>query len=195
LAINIAVFGSAGSHILTRSGAAVGDRVAVTGTLGAAAAGWEMLSRNLDIDDQPTARLSQAFLHPYPRAATGRLLVSHGVKTAIDISDGLIADLGHICQASQVGARIEAESIPVDPAVRGGFGDRALGLALAGGEDYELLFTADEETLAEVTEATSCPITVIGDIVPGKKGEIALVDGRGNPVSIPEKGWEHFAIK
>jgi len=121
--------------------------------------------------------------------------VSHGVKTSIDISDGLIADLGHICQASQVGARIEAESIPVDPAVRGGFGDRALGLALAGGEDYELLFTADEETLAEVTEATSCPITVIGDIVPGKKGEIALVDGRGNPVSIPEKGWEHFAIK
>ncbi len=195
VAANITVFGSAGSHILTRSAAAVGDRIAVTGTLGAAAAGWEMLSRNLDIDDQPAARLSQAFLHPYPRITTGRLLVSHGVKTAIDISDGLMADLGHICQASQVGARIETESIPVDPAVRGSFGNRALGLALARGEDYELLFTADAETVAEVTKAASCPITVIGEVIPGKKGDIALVDGRGNPVSIPEKGWEHFSVK
>jgi len=195
VAVNITVFGSAGGHVLTRSTAAVGDKIAVTGTLGAAAAGWEMLSRNLKLDNQPAARLSQAFLHPYPRATTGRLLVSHGVKTAIDISDGLMADLGHICQASQVSARIEADNIPIDPAVRGGFPDRALGLALAGGEDYELLFTANAETVADVAEAASCAITIIGDIIPGKKGDIALVDGRGNPVSMPEKGWGHFSVK
>ncbi len=114
------------------------------------------------------------------------------MRAAIDISDGLISDLGHICRASQVSARIEIDRVPVQPAVEANFGDGALELALSGGEDYELLFTASAEVIDRVKAATSCPITVIGEITADKAGEVTLVDGKGNPVSPPRAGWEHF---
>ncbi len=198
VAITITIFGSASNqnqHILTRSAAEVGDKIAVTGHLGAAAAGWEMLSKQFQFDLQATTRLKQAFLHPHPRIAEGQLLVSQGAKAAIDISDGLISDLNHICQASRVGARIKADCIPIEPAVKNNFGDRALGLALSGGEDYELLFTASAEVIDKVTKAAPCPITVIGDIVADNKSMTTLVDSKGEPISIPEKGWEHFTTQ
>ncbi|MFC1986072.1 hypothetical protein ACFLWC_03660 [Chloroflexota bacterium] len=64
-----------------------------------------------------------------------------------------------------------------------------------GGEDYELLFTASAEVIEEVRAAASCPITVIGEIIAGKAGKITLVDGEGNPVNLPEAGWEHFVTR
>jgi len=198
VAITITIFGSAknqDNHILTRSAAKVDDKVAVTGFLGAAAAGWEMLDKQLQFDPKTSACLREAFLHPYPRIAEGQLLVGQGVKAAIDISDGLISDLNHICQASQVGARIEVDRLPIEPAVKADFGDRALELALSGGEDYELLFTASVEVIDSIRAATCCPITIIGDIVADKANKITLVDSKGKPVSVPKKGWEHFAAK
>ena len=77
--------------------------------------------------------------------------MERGVKAAIDISDGLISDLTHICKASQVGAQIEVDRVPVQASVKANFGDRALELALSGGEDYELLFTASAEIIDKVT--------------------------------------------
>ena len=145
VAITITVLGSTGSrskNILTRSGAEPGEKVAVTGHLGAAAAGLEMLGGKLKLDSEAVTCLRKAFLRPYPRIAEGQLLVERGVKTAIDISDGLISDLKHICKSSQVGARIEVDRLPIEPVVRANFGDKSLELALSGGEDYELLFTA-----------------------------------------------------
>jgi thiamine-monophosphate kinase len=198
VAITITIFGSAknqDNHILTRSAARVGDKVAVTGFLGAAAAGWEMLDKQLQFDPKASACLREAFLHPYPRIAEGQLLVDQGVKAAIDISDGLIADLNHICKASQVGARIEVDRLPIEPAVKADFGDRALELALSGGEDYELLFTASVEVIDSIRAATCCPITIIGDIVADKAKKITLIDSKGKPVSVPKKGWEHFTAK
>ena len=198
LVINITILGSTqrqDKHILTRSAAKPGDRVAVTGYLGAAAAGLEILSKHLQFDPEATASLKKAFRQPYPRIAEGRILVEHGVRAAIDISDGLIADLSHICQASRVGARIEIDRVPVQSAVRANFADRALDLALSGGEDYELLFTASTEVIDKVKAAASCPITVIGEITADKAGEISLVDGRGNPVNLPQMGWEHFTAR
>lgn len=198
VAITITIFGSARNqdkHILTRSAAKVGDKIAVTGHLGAAAAGWEMLTKQLQFDLQATTRLKQAFLHPHPRIAEGQLLVAQGVKAAIDISDGLISDLNHICQASRIGARIEIDRVPVEPAVKANFGDRALELALSGGEDYELLFTASAEVIDSIRAIAHCPITVIGDIVADKASKITLVDSKGKPVSLSKKGWEHFTAK
>jgi len=197
VAINITILGSARSesNILTRSAARAGDRVAVTGYLGAAAAGWEMLTQELQFDPEATAGLKRACLHPYPRIAEGQLLVDQGVKTAIDISDGLISDLGHICKASQVGARIEVERVPIEPAVKANFGDRALELALSGGEDYELLFTASTKVIDKIRATASCPITVIGEIVADKTGRITLVDRQGNPFRLDKKGWEHFTSR
>jgi len=198
LVINITILGSTKSqdkHILTRSAAKVGEKVAVTGYLGGATAGLEMLTKNLQFDSEATASLKKAFLHPLPRIAEGRALVEQGVRATIDTSDGLISDLGHICQSSRVSARIEIDRVPVQPAVRANFGDRALELALSGGEDYELLFSASAEIIDKVKAAVSCPITVIGEIVAGKAGEVTLVDGKGNPVNPPSAGWEHFTTR
>ncbi|MFC1957953.1 thiamine-phosphate kinase [Chloroflexota bacterium] len=196
LIINITILGTTGSHnqpLLTRSAAKAGDKVAVTSYLGASAAGLEMLTKKLDFAAEMAAPLKKAFLQPCPRIAEGQILVEQGVRAAIDISDGLISDLGHICKSSRVGARIETNRVPVHPAVQANFGGRALELALAGGEDYELLFTANADIIDKVKTATSCPITVIGDITDGKAGEITLVDGKGNQVNMPKRGWDHFA--
>jgi len=178
--------------ILTRSAAKPGEKIAVTGELGAAAAGLEMLTKKLQFAPKTTASLKMAFFHPFPRIAEGQLLVEQGVKATIDISDGLISDLGHICKASQVGAQIEVDRVPIKPVVKANFGDRALEMALSGGEDYELLFTGSIDVIDRVKKEVSCPITIIGEIMADKIGEITLVDRKGNPVNLLRTGWEHF---
>jgi len=195
VAITITILGSTRNRakcVLTRLTAEPGEQVGVTGYLGASAAGLEMLSKQLHFDPEATTYLRNAFLHPYPRIAEGQLLLEQGVKTAIDISDGLISDLKQICKASQVGARIEIDCVPIQPLVKANFGDKSLELALSGGEDYELLFTGSAEVIDRVKRAASCPITVIGEIIAGKAGEVTLIDSKGNPFELPKTGWEHF---
>jgi thiamine-monophosphate kinase len=194
VAITITILGSSQKkQLLTRSAAKPGELVAVTGKLGAAAAGLEMLKLKLKFDPPATAFLRNAFLHPYPRIAEGQLLADQGVKTAIDISDGLIADLGQICKASQVGARIEIDRVPIEPLVKAEFGEKAVEMALSGGEDYELLFAAGAEVIDKVKRAAPCPITTIGEIVVGKG--VNVVDRQGNPIDIVKRGWEHFITR
>jgi len=194
VAITLTILGTArnrGKHMLTRSTAKPGELVAVTGELGAAAAGLEMLTKRLKFDSQATAFFRGAFLHPYPRIAEGQILIEEGVKTAIDLSDGLISDLNQICKSSQVSARVEIERVPIEPRVKAHFGERALELAVSGGEDYELLFTGRAEVIDRVKRKAACPITVIGEIVAGREGVI-LVDRQGNRVNLGKAGWEHF---
>lgn len=194
--ITITILGSTenrDSHILTRSAAVPGEQIAVTGYLGTAAAGLEMITRQLQFAPEATACLARGFQRPFPRIAEGRLLVKQGVKTAIDISDGLISDLGHVCEASRVGARIQVDRVPIEPEVRANFGDKSLELALSGGEDYELLFTGSPEVVAQVKKAASCPITVIGEITTDKRSKVTLVDSKGSPFHLNKAGWDHFA--
>ncbi len=195
VAITITVLGSTSQDkpILTRSAARPDEQVAVTGYLGTAAAGLEMLTKQLQFDPEATTCLRKVFLCPYPRIAEGQLLVEQGVKAAIDISDGLISDLGHICKASQVGAQIEVDCVPIQTAVKANFGEKSLELALSGGEDYELLFTGSAEVIEKVKRLASCPVTVIGKIVADKVREVTLVDIRGNPFKFDKGGWDHFA--
>jgi thiamine-monophosphate kinase len=193
--LTVAVIGGAGTDdgaMLTRSAAKPGDKIAVTGHLGASAAGLEMLNNRLKFATEATALLKNAFLRPLPRVAEGQALVKQGVRSAIDISDGLVADLKHVCDASRAGARVEIDRLPVHPAVKANFGDRALELALSGGEDYELLFTARAEVVAKVKKAVACTVTVIGEITAGKAGEVVLVDINGKPFHPARAGWEHF---
>jgi len=198
VAITITVLGSIKNrdkHILTRSGAKSGEKVAVTAHLGAAAAGLKMFTEKLKLDSEATTRLRRAFLRPYPRVAEGQLLIEQGVKTAIDISDGLISDLNHICKLSQVGARIEVDRLPIEPVVKANFGEKALELALSGGEDYELLFTGSAQIIDKVKTAVSCPVTVIGEIVADETGKVILIDSEGSPFHLQKAGWEHFTIR
>ncbi|MFC2045171.1 thiamine-phosphate kinase [Chloroflexota bacterium] len=193
VSITITVIGeSVNGNILTRSAAKEGEQIAVTGYLGDSAAGFEMLTRQLQFDSETMACLKNAFLRPAPRITEGQLLIGHGVKTAIDISDGLVADLKHICQASQVSARVEIDRLPVNPIIKTNFGEKWRELALSGGEDYELLFTASIDIIEKIKKATACPVTVIGEITGGKTGELTIIDSKGNNVNLSKSGWEHF---
>lgn len=193
--VSTTVFGNAAeqSKVLTRSAATAGERIAVTGSLGAAAAGLEILKQKTPLEDETGNSLRQAFSRPQPRIAEGQLLAEQGVKAAIDISDGLIADLRHLCKASHVGARIETSRIPIHPAARKAFGDSSLELSLSGGEDYELLFTAGSDVIDRVKVKASIPVTVIGQITADKTGKVVLFNKKGEPYNPAGMGWQHFA--
>jgi thiamine-monophosphate kinase len=193
VSITVTALGSIKSkNIMRRNTAKPGDSIAITGYLGSAAAGLTMMTDRLQFSMEATNYLRDAFNKPVPRLAEGQLLAKYGVATAIDISDGLLADLKHICQSSQVGARIETDRLPVHPAVRDNFGDRALPIALGGGEDYELLFTASTKTIDRIRNEISCPVSIIGEITEGPAGEVSLRDANGQPFIMSEAGWEHF---
>jgi len=191
--ITVTVIGcSKGEVILRRSTATAGEQIAVTGYLGLSAAGLEMYKGNLILDPEISKMLRRAHFKPMPRVKEGQILIEQGVKTAIDISDGLIADLDHICELSKVSARIKIEQIPVHPAVAADFPNYQE-LALSGGEDYELLFTADKTTIARAKQDLNCPVTVIGEITKEKlPARVTVVDSKGNIILCRQRGWEHF---
>jgi thiamine-monophosphate kinase len=189
LVIDSVVSGSVpkGKAIL-RSGAKPGDGIFVTGTLGGAAGGLQLLEGSSD-HAVNSSELIQKQLKPRPQVETAKLLQVLGVATAmIDISDGLSSDLWHICEMSAVGAELDAESIPIDPLLREHFpAAECLELALNGGEDFQLLFTADEKKFRSTDLAG---ITQIGRIAEGV-GKIELItDGITTPLR--RKGYRHF---
>jgi len=194
--VSVTVIGSAGEKkrgMLRRSGAQRGDQIAVTNSLGASAGGLKMLQKGLKFAPKYAKQLRQSHLLPNPRVSEGQLLVAKGVKCGMDISDGLIGDLAHICAESKVGARINVDSVPVSPAATACFGESGLEMALTGGEDYELLFAARPQIMNKLIKAMPCPVTVVGEITAENTGKIKLVDNSGKPFSIKKTGWDHFS--
>jgi thiamine-monophosphate kinase len=170
---------------LLRSGAKPSDQIYVTGELGeSAAALWLLRGRKTKKRD----------VFPRPRIAIGEWLRENRIASAaIDISDGLSTDLAHICEESRVGAVIEAEAIPIHAAAqklrRAGDRDLPLDLALHGGEDYELLFTAPRSRRVPPRIA-GVKTTRIGEVVPRTK-KISIV-WQGRKEGLLPRGWEHF---
>ena len=193
IVITITVLGhSKNKLILRRSTATSGEQIAVTGHLGSSAAGLKMLKEKISLDVPTASILRKAHLQPVPKVKEGQILVQQGVNTAIDVSDGLVADLNHICEASKVGARIKVEQVPIHPLVKANFPDYHE-LALCGGEDYELLFTADKRIIEQARQALNCPVTVIGDIAEETLPDrVTLLDSKGNIILHKKGGWEHF---
>ena len=191
--ITVTVLGcSEGNTLLERSTASSGDERAVTGYLGASAAGLEILKGAAISDPKAEDILRQAHLRPMPRVKEGQILVEQGVRTAIDISDGLVADLDHICESSRVKAKINIERIPVHPVVAAHFPD-SQELALSGGEDYELIFVADRVIVARAKRVLGCPVTVIGHITKEElPTRVLVVDPGGTIIPYRKKGWDHF---
>jgi thiamine-monophosphate kinase len=112
----------------------------------------------------------------------------------IDVSDGLLQDLGHLCEASQVGAVIDAAALPLSPAYRALSGENRWDPALGGGEDYELLFCAAEEhreAIAHLAQASDCPIKCVGRIVPQREG-LSVRGPDGVPLPLTRPGFDHF---
>jgi thiamine-monophosphate kinase len=184
---------------LRRDGAKAGDDVWVSGYLGEAAMALQMIEskswRKLGAEDR---KALEARLHaPTPRVALGGALrrIAH---SAIDISDGLLADLGHICERSGVSAEIDWEAVPAIPAVRAyAQSDRGAQALLAGGDDYELCFTAAPGRRAAVSSAAArarVRVTMIGRIVRRTRGAspVAVLDSVGRPMKVRARGFDHF---
>ena len=186
---------------LLRSSAHVGDAVYVTGMLGDAAAGLYCLDtttadadRLLTTPADTRAALIARLNRPTPRVAQG-LVLRGRASACIDVSDGLVADLGHICDASGIGAEIDVATLPASSALLALFdADTRRAFQLAGGDDYELCFTAAASaapTLLGDLARSGCGATRIGRIVaaPG----VRVHDAQGGPVVVQRGGWEHFA--
>jgi thiamine-monophosphate kinase len=175
---------------ITRSGSSPGEAIYVSGTLGGAAAGLKQLHEGLrdSPDNLPSMMLRQ--LRPHPQVHLAKRLQVEGLATSmIDISDGLSSDLAHICQASKTGARVHADKIPFDADLfewAGSF-EAALELAIHGGEDFELLFTAEPE---KIFAAGLEGVTHIGEMT-GNPGIIELICN-GEVRSLPALGYRHF---
>lgn len=177
----------AAGDALRRDGARVGDDVWVTGTLGDAAGALALLERD------PTHVLRARLDRPTPRVSAGLALV--GLANAcVDVSDGLLADLGHVCARSGVGARVEMQALPASDDLRGSFDDiERAALQAGGGDDYELCFTAEVSSrgaIARLASSLDLRITRIGRIT-GGDGVIA-VDAAGAPWRPPRTGYDHF---
>lgn len=192
--ITIAVVGEVEEgKTLLRSGAEPGDLVAMSGFTGLSAAGLQVLQGKVKIVEETASLFKEAFLRPVPRLKEAQFLAGKGVKSAIDVSDGLLKDFNHICQSSKIEAEINTGSVPIHPLLKEIFGRKALKLALGGGEDYELVFTASEKILPEIKAGNGWPVTVIGKVI-GKSdaGKLIIRDEKGKVIPWEKNGWEHF---
>ena len=197
LFISVTVIGDLpeGAVPVTRSGARPGELVAVTGNLGGSAAGLRLAGgerfEGLAAEVQET--LLTRYLRPEPRCAMGSALRDVGPTAMVDVSDGLVADLGHLAEASGVAISIDADAVPVAPgveAVADALGRNAFELALAGGEDYELAMTIRQEDLGVLEDLAGqqgIPVTIIGRTGEGSGIEATSA---GEPVRLPP-GFEH----
>ncbi|MGH7030292.1 MAG: thiamine-phosphate kinase, partial [Stellaceae bacterium] len=185
---------AAGTEI-RRGGARAGDMVWVSGTIGDALLGLLVLRGAYPrLAAEHRDALTGRFRLPEPRVELGPALrgIAHAM---IDVSDGLLADLGHICETSRVGAVVEQEALPLSAAARAA-GAREPGMAArlaAGGDDYELLFTAPVEAAAQIralSERQRLPLTAIGRIEPG--AGVRLVDAAGRAIAVEDAGYRHF---
>lgn len=183
--------------LVLRSGAQAGDNLYVTGTIGDAGLGLKILRDELGVVALGTrTRLEGRYHLPQPRAAFGLALPGFA-SGSLDVSDGLIADAGHMAEISGLAAHIEFDRVPLSSsAARVVKNDPALHLSLLGaGDDYEILFAApaaSADAIAETSGATETPVTRIGQLVEGPAGQVTVLDGQGNALDLSHAGYRHF---
>jgi thiamine-monophosphate kinase len=191
--ISVTLLGHAAHRVVQRAGAQVGDDVYITGTPGDSTLGLRMLQEGRD--DDPARAVKARFLTPTARVTVGREVAARDLATAmIDVSDGVLQDLGHLCAASRVGALIEAPLLPLSSAYRALLGEQDWSCALTGGEDYELLFAAPvscRTAVAALAQECDCAITRIGRIVPQADG-LRVNGPDGAPYIAARTGYDHF---
>ena len=174
-----------------RSGASPGDIIFVSGTIGDATFGLSVARQEIDVDKFDNKVLEARYRLPQPRLHLGYCL-KEAATAAADISDGLLADLGHITEASACGAVINLDYIPLSPSVRRLVekdGDR-WEKVLTGGDDYEIVFTArNQSCVADISDKLNLPITPIGRIVSGTAVEI--LNSRGEAITFEDAGYTH----
>jgi thiamine-monophosphate kinase len=187
ITIDVAILGELEAPPVLRSGARPGHLLAVTGELGASAAGLLALEEGVDGFEGLKGRL----LRPRPRVDAGRAAARLGVGAMIDLSDGLASDVRHVCERSGVGCAVELDRLPVSDDTRElatSLGRDPCVLAAGGGEDYELLISAPEQVLGSLVGAVEVPVTVVGEVT-----ESGIAFRRGGETVEDLSGWDHFA--
>jgi thiamine-monophosphate kinase len=187
LTVDVAILGELDAPPVLRSGARPGDLLAVTGELGASAAGLLALESGASGPE----RLVEKHLRPTPRVEAGRAAARIGVGAMIDLSDGIASDAGHVCERSGVGCRVDLDLLPVAEDTRSflaSLGHDPVAVAATGGEDYELLICAPEIVLQALAESVEVPVTRIGEVTDGG----GAVFWRGGEVVEGLSGWDHF---
>jgi thiamine-monophosphate kinase len=187
IAIDVAILGELEAPPVLRSGARPGHLLAVTGELGASAAGLLALEEGVDGFERLKGRL----LRPRPRVDAGRAAARLGVGAMIDLSDGLASDVRHVCERSGVGCAVELDRLPVSDDTRElatSLGRDPGVLAAGGGEDYELLISAPERVIGDLAGAVEVPVTVVGEVT-----ESGIAFRRGGETVEDLSGWDHFA--
>jgi thiamine-monophosphate kinase len=202
--VSIAVLGSVpegeAHTVLRRDAGRPGDCVAVTGYLGASGAGLHALRHAGSRDALPAEAeaLAEAHLRPRPQLRAGHLLRRAGVRCAMDVSDGLLADLAKLCEASAAGAVVHAGRLPLHPAAVALYPERALEWAAGGGEDYELLFAAPPAAMTLALErlaAAGIRATEIGALRErdSRRPLVDVIVAAGREIQIAHRGWDHFS--
>ncbi|WP_295470664.1 thiamine-phosphate kinase [uncultured Pseudomonas sp.] len=192
LSLTLTVFGAVpAGQALTRRGARPGDLLCVGGELGEGAGALPLVLGQRSAEPALAEALLARYWAPQPQLALGQAL--RGKATAaLDISDGLLADCGHIAKASGLRLLVERERLPIGTALRALLGDdAALQAALSGGDDYLLAFTLPAEHLAGL-QAAGWPVTVIGRAVAGEG--VTLLDARGQDITPTVRGYQHFRV-
>lgn len=193
LVINVALVGDVEpSGLLKRSGARVGDVVAVTGTLGNSACGLDLLFSSGWEDYEFAWPLVTAHLTPRPQVLVGQKLAGWGATGADDISDGLASEAHELARASELGIRLYAEKIPLSSDLAKAanlLNKRPIDYALFGGEDFQLVFTISHEQFTRLPQS-QVPFTIVGEVINGQG--VFLVEESGNSVSLEPKGYNHF---
>jgi thiamine-monophosphate kinase len=178
--------------LLRRNGAREGDVIAVSGALGGAAGGLRVVQGE-PVADAAARPLLERHFRPRPRVDVGIAAINAGLRCGIDVSDGLMQDLGHICSASGISAVVWQDKLPIDDAVRSSFDEReAVRMAATGGEDYELLLTGTQAQIDVLAGHCDVPITVVGEIVIAAEHGATLLDAGGKPVELKAAGWDHL---
>lgn len=194
--VTTALTGVTRGQPMLRANACPGDAVAVSGYVGSSGGGLKLMLEQSAAEDDAAQFLRKAHRRPVPAVAQGRKLAEAGVRAAMDVSDGLLDDLGKLCTASGAAARIEASSLPIHAMLRRQFPQDCVPLALGGGEDYVLLFTAAPELAETLLPDLGEGAAVIGSVVaadePGMIGKVSVVDDAGEEISIGDGGWDHF---
>jgi thiamine-monophosphate kinase len=196
LTICITVFGElAPAHALRRDAAQVGDDIWISGTLGDARLALAGYCNEVTLDADLQLAAAQRMHMPSPRVALGLALAAKPVAhAALDISDGLVGDLGHILAASKVGARLDVDALPAGPVLARQETALRRRFTAAGGDDYELCFTApaaQRTAVLEASRASGTDVTRVGRIE--AKPGLRLVDGGGMLLDLALRGWDHFS--
>jgi thiamine-monophosphate kinase len=187
LTVDVAILGELETQPVLRSGARPGDLLAITGELGAGAAGLLVLKQ----DVAGYERLVRRYLRPQPRLEAGRAAANLGANAMMDLSDGLASDVRRVCDRSGVGCDVDLDLLPVEDDTRElarSLGHDPAVLAATGGEDYELLISAPERLLDALAESIGVPLTMIGKVT---QAEVAFRHKKETAGEL--SGWDHFA--